>query len=300
MSTNYNIIQGGTTFNLDVKGIITNNNSQIRLLCKSAGGAIVINLPPISDFEVSIEASIFVDDVDDMASTNNITINSSVGNTIENASFYRINTNGGKVEIYISNFIEFGVLGLGKTINIPTTIVKVGVTNSAYNMPNLFAYYLPTSDNSFLNYNPKYYLFMAKSKKNHIKKINDIPTNMNRLAGFYHPTHQNGINFPTGSKFYSGQTAIPLDSEFSLTPNPYTLTQIGFNPFQWTRVKDGVPTWQVPILSDVSNTILVDKFKVQGKNGNKNKRSALFSLAIGIENPDTTSSNPILFGDLSQ
>ena len=133
MSTNYNIINGGTTFNLDVNGIISNNNSQIRLLCKTADGAIVINLPPISDFGVSINASIFVDDVDNMASTNNITINSNVGNTIENASFYTINNNGGKIVIYISSFIEFGVLGL----NISSGLTYMGAWNALTNNPTL-------------------------------------------------------------------------------------------------------------------------------------------------------------------
>jgi hypothetical protein len=102
-------------------------------LCKTSGGAIVINLPPISDFGVSINASIFVDDVDDMASTNSITINSNVGNTIENASSYIINNNGGKIEIYISSFIEFGVLGL----NISSGITYMGAWNALTNNPTL-------------------------------------------------------------------------------------------------------------------------------------------------------------------
>jgi hypothetical protein len=113
MSANYNIIQGGTTFNLDVNDILNNTNSEIRLVCKTSTGPITINLPPISTFGVNINASIFVDDTDDLAGTNNITINASLGNTIENAPSYVINANGGKIEIFISTFTEFGVLGVG-------------------------------------------------------------------------------------------------------------------------------------------------------------------------------------------
>lgn len=112
MSNNYNIIQGGTTFNLDVTDILSNTNSQVRLICKTSGGAITINLPTIESFGANINASIFIDDTDDFAGTNNVTINSPMGNTIENASFYTINTNGGKIQIFISSTTEFGVLGV--------------------------------------------------------------------------------------------------------------------------------------------------------------------------------------------
>lgn len=113
MSQNYNIIPGGTTFNLNVSDILSNNNNQVRLVCKTGAGPITINLPKISDFNNNINASIFVDDTDDNAATNNITIVTDPSNTIENAPNHVINTNGGKIEIFISSVTEFGVLSQG-------------------------------------------------------------------------------------------------------------------------------------------------------------------------------------------
>lgn len=112
MSANYVNIEGGTTFNLEVSPQnLSVQNSQIRLVCKTSGGAITINLPPISAFGNSLDAVILVDDTDDMANTNNITIVPDVSNTIANGSSYVISENGGKIEIYMSSTTEFGVLG---------------------------------------------------------------------------------------------------------------------------------------------------------------------------------------------
>lgn len=50
------------------------NNSELHILCKTESGPITIDLPKIADFGIATNAKIFIEDVDGMAATNNITI----------------------------------------------------------------------------------------------------------------------------------------------------------------------------------------------------------------------------------
>lgn len=188
---------------------------------------------------------------------------------------------------------------LGGGLQIPRPEINIGkaTAESGYGTAQpIFAHYLPPINSNFLNFNPKYYLFMQKSNTNRKKMINGNPVSFRRPAGIYHPTHLNGINFPVGSSFYSGLTAIPLNSEFDIALTPYTRTQIAINPFQWARYAPNSIDWAVPILADFGD--IIENYKIQGKK-KKDSRSALMFLCIGVENPDTTSNYPIIFGQLS-
>ena len=186
---------------------------------------------------------------------------------------------------------------LGGGLQIPRPEINIGQATAEYGTAqSIFAHYLPPINSNFLNFNPKYYLFMQKSNANRKKTINGESVSFRRPAGIYHPTHLNGINFPVGSSFYSGLTAIPLNSEFDIALTPYTRTQIAINPFQWARYAPDAISWAVPTLADFGNDIF--NYKIQGKK-KKDSRSALMFLCIGVENPDTTSNYPIIFGQLS-
>lgn len=186
-------------------------------------------------------------------------------------------------------------------IRIPTPLIKIDKWKANTQYPTMSAYYLPFSVNSladFTKFNPKYFLFVAKKNVKHIKYVNGIYTKVINPSGFYHPTHQQGVNFPNGS-FYSGSTEIPLDTEFSLTAGAYIKTPIAFNPTQWVRkFDDGSGTWVLPTIADFGFR-LDTYFKFTKKNGRK-ARMMNFKLAIGIENPDKSSKQPIIFGELSE
>lgn len=192
---------------------------------------------------------------------------------------------------------------VGSEIEIPTPIIKLGAANSNY-VQDLLASYLPTKNTNFLNHEPRYYLFMAKSKFRHGagKKSSEkygVGYKLNP-AGFYHPTHQNGVNFPTGA-FYNGVTQIPLNSEFDINPLPYKKTTIDFNPFNWVRYKNNSNQWIVPFFPDYGESS-IERWKIQGKKwcgGRKKPRTALFYLCIGIKNPDADSKYPVFFGEPS-
>lgn len=131
MSANYVNIQGGTTYVLNLKDNQSIQNNQIRLICKTSGGAITIQMPKISDIGNSIDAKIFVDDGDDNASVNNITIVSDPADTIQNAPSYVINANGGKIEIYIASKTEYGVIVSGNPV-VPPASSPINVGRTIY------------------------------------------------------------------------------------------------------------------------------------------------------------------------
>jgi len=277
------------------------------------GGDVIIVLPKISTlFDFLLKSGNFnylgvrFYDIGNNASNNKIIVECMDGDVI----YYSGNT---KVE-----FTENGIGGIfnftssnnwfynlnkqssgSESLLIPTPMIKIGKYDSINKHPELYAYYLPeiNGGDEFLKHNPKYFLFMAKSNKWHRKKINGVLEKVRRPSGFYHPTHQNGINFPN-SAFYSGETSIPLDTEYDMNTGAYNKTLIPLNPYQFTRYANPNPV--VPSPSNFPS--LLNYWIIQGKKIHpiRYNRSVLFSLAIGIKNPDTSSKNPILFGKLSE
>lgn len=180
-------------------------------------------------------------------------------------------------------------------INIPDVVVRAGSMTSNFHQ-ELLASYLPTlkGNEDFLNHSPRYYLFQCKSKKQHYSGIKDGKRRRVNPAGFYHPTHQNGVNFPNKS-FYSGVTEIPLDTEFNVDALPYKRTLLNFNPFQFVRIKETF--WRVATIADFGTPI--GRWKIQGKRTNAAKtvpRTSDFYICIGILNPENNTKQPVLFG----
>jgi hypothetical protein len=269
-------------------------------------GVVNVVLPKISELIKqyfftgnTIFQGIRIQDIGNNASNNKIIVECMDGDKIGFGTKVEFDTNGiGLIFNFTSpnNWFYTSSSSFNK-IDIPTPFIKIGEYDFINKHPKLYAYYLPTGFNDeFLKYNPKYFLFMAHTNRWHYKKVNGVNTKIRRHSGFYHPTHQNGINFPN-SNYYSGQTQIPLDTEYPLIAGAYKKTLIPFNPYQFTRFKPIAPTMPSP-LNLPSN---INLWKFQGRKGFLTlTRGNLFSIAIGIENPDPTASNPILFGELSE
>jgi len=190
-------------------------------------------------------------------------------------------------------------------IFIPTPIIKVNPSvHSLYNeQVFLTASYLPFSSvvpEEFKAHNPKFYLFRSKSRSN--KKVTPLvgePYKKNVPKGFYHPTHLDGINFG-GSPVYGGSTRIPFNTEYDFGGvTPYNYTVLGFNPYEWAEFKifaEG-ETWQ-PMTNAQWGLYPLYQYRFTGKHY-VGSRSILFKIAIGINNPSGSTTNPILFGDFS-
>ena len=193
-------------------------------------------------------------------------------------------------------------------IIIPTPTIKiVGTDNHPYGDPPilganplLLASYLPYSDSqseTFKKYNPKFYLFRYKSAHQSRKRnsIGDV-IKMNKAKGFVHPTHLEGINFPSGP-IYRGAGRTPMHTEFDLgNINPYEYSTLGFNPYEFVEInKELGAGWETMTSADWG--LPPSSYRFTGKK--LNARSILFKIAIGIDNPTGSKTNPILFGDFS-
>lgn len=294
------------SYNLNYETISRNQPiEQIYLECDTTLSPVTISLFPIYKTNNFYNIKIFISDYGNNAATNNITIGCSTGdiiNTLGNTQVV-INTNGGSLELQIAGNNKWLSLGqkLNNTIEIPRPEINLSISQNNVIGQELYAHYLPPINDSFLNYNPKYYLFMQRSRLNSIKKdINGVLYKKKKPSGIFHPTHQNGINFPNGA-FYSGTTQIPLDTEFSISNTPYIKSLINMNPLQFVRYSPSggliQNDWVVPNLLNFPCANI--QIKIQGRRANSPPRSSLMFLAIGIENPDKNSNYPIIFGELS-
>lgn len=71
----YKEIAGGTSYKVELsKDNESVSNEEVRLVCKTSGGAINIELPSLVAYKNAIGLKIFIDDADDMAGRNPITI----------------------------------------------------------------------------------------------------------------------------------------------------------------------------------------------------------------------------------
>jgi hypothetical protein len=186
---------------------------------------------------------------------------------------------------------------------VPVDIIQIPQLNiqSFGTGKNLTASILPgTESNTYLNYNPKIFLFVKKNGKSKIvRDINDDKIAKYYYGGWHHTTHMQGINFPN-SNFYGGTTLCDTHSEFPLTvTEPYNRQLLtGFNPEEFYGFRDNLNSAPAPL----NLTVLWserDKFYVRGRKHNEFCKSVYFRFAIGIENPDVNSKFPIIFGPLT-
>jgi hypothetical protein len=170
----------------------------------------------------------------------------------------------------------------------------------------LFASILPgTHSNDYLNHNPKIFLFVKRNARS--KRVKDINGDLQKkyyYGGWRHTTHMQGINFPNGN-FYSGNTNCPTHTEFPLsTFSPYDHQElvdfdagefyVAYLPGYGLGVPAPLKTLTLPWT--ITN---LNKIKARGRKEEPNTRSVYFRFAIGIENPDTTSPYPIVFGPMT-
>jgi len=276
----------------------------------SSGGLTTLYIPNIvQNGYDQVPKKIYINDVSNNASVGKITVVCIGGNTINNAPSIVLETNGVSAEIEIAdrtrylanlNTDDAPTPSGSSDIKIPTPMISIDKLLVDVGYPKLSAYYLPYSGSpveDFLRFNPKYYLFIAKKRHSHLKRVAGVPTKFEKPTAFYHPTHRNGINFPSNA-FYSGSTEYNLNTEFALSTGAYVKSTLNFNPAQWVRKSMGVGVWVLPTLADIG--LNIDLFKFTGKKGKYNKRVMNCKLAIGIQNPDKDSPNPIIFGELSE
>ena len=87
----YQKIAGGTTFPMSLsKENMTIQSPEIHLACSTSGGEIGITLPSLLDYKYATSLKVYVDDVDDMAGTNPITLDINRVPQVENKKIMAI------------------------------------------------------------------------------------------------------------------------------------------------------------------------------------------------------------------
>lgn len=160
---------------------------------------------------------------------------------------------------------------------------------------------LPFEDQTWLEMNPRVFLFHKKNAKKHRKYNNTLETHQEKIyfGGYHHPSHMNGVNFPNGA-FFSGLGAFAYHSEFPLIITaPFQrqeLTDFDVKEFYYHFSIENVKTQPFPALTPAAE---ISRIRAVGRKVRGNSKSNYFKFAIAIDNPDPNATCPVLFGELS-
>jgi hypothetical protein len=147
----------------------------------------------------------------------------------------------------------------------------------------LFGYW--SNDNlSFLDYNPKIWLFRYKNYKKEIDTDNQIFVSHKKYT---HAPHLNGVGYE-GKKYYNGSiicpatgiTSLGVHTEFNINVNNNTPFQIDIDPYDWFYMKNKVSAYK---LSDDQSLTPPSGYylKVMGRDN----LSFPFRLCVCIDDP---------------
>ena len=112
-----------------VSGIVPVYPDDVVLNCDTSTAAVVIELAEIPDDYFSTQYKLYIVDISNNASVNNITIVAGAGQTINSAASIQISTNGGSVVVMISGNTSYTALQsnalIGPSSFIPVTYVQL-------------------------------------------------------------------------------------------------------------------------------------------------------------------------------
>jgi hypothetical protein len=295
------------TYNLQASfGYNSLQQNEIYLECDTSLAPVIINLPLISDLNGLLNIKIYVTDLSNNASINTISVIPALGNTINSSGVIVINSNGGSLStaiVGLNKWIAYtssSSPSVSTNISIPTPVIKIRQGTTSFGIlseQTVSASYLPFSDSiaeTFKAHNPKFFLFRQCSSNKKPK-------------GFYHPSHLGGINFPN-SPVYGGSTRVPMSTEYDFGGiTPYNYINLPFDAYNFVEFIPNIlmPTYQPMTSADWNNPLINYRFtgkkrsKAVTPSGTKNAKSILFKIAIGIESPSGSTTNPILFGEFS-
>ena len=290
--------------------------------CKTGQGECTIDLPNIFGSNADdLGYKLAIQDVDNNASVNNIILRATKGQKINGQDTFVISTDGGGlylVPVGNSYWIATATAAsLGGGLEIPKLIMSIGDFNKETKYSDLFASYLPTSSETWKEYNPRIFLFQYRQKR--LKKsVKNNPRPKN--AGYYHPVHNNGADYPN-SKFFGGTQTdkkgviLPAKkTEFAIDSSviPYEKMAIEFDALAYTKsgtdelgglkaIKAKEFPFSSSLLSIKGGSTKRFRGMTYGK-GTKSVGAIRFKFAIGIDNPNVEArdNSPVIFGEMSE
>lgn len=169
------------------------------------------------------------------------------------------------------------------------------------------------SDDKFLKYNPEFWLY--RYKKAGLRGISPGEASSTndkyewRPKRFVHPSHQHGTEYVTntgkGQRYYAGEQMIMVGGVLQRIPSRNTEWTVGAKPMAETVLDLSPWTYYRSFDSDPVVGVLPTGFptptplSVRGT-GSANSRLCVFKVRIAIDNPDTSSAFPKLFGPFSE
>lgn len=178
------------------------------------------------------------------------------------------------------------------SVVIPQPIITLGRDDLNFN--TVIKVNWLSTNTSFLDYKPKYYLFRYYGKRRKISNGVNKPAK----RGYVHPVHLNGIDEPQGQGWWSGgsyniagELLNPRETEWPVPSSPPNQKLIlPLDKHDWVYTK--VPT-----------PCAITEFRVRGSSGSS-ARNAYFYVAIGISLKNRRYSLdketcPIIFGPSS-
>lgn len=185
-------------------------------------------------------------------------------------------------------------------LNIPKCCIEikklrgfVGFLPASFSVmsgPYVYAYFTPQQNNSFLNYNPQYWLF--RYKRGQDKKRDSIDISV--LKKFAHPIHmgqQDSIN--GGTNMYCGRDDLGLETQWNFSSiHPYVRTALDFQPYKLFRGLN--ETSEFPF--EYSET----EHALKGTSKKSGSKRAILKFAIVIDNPDNQSKYKKIIGPYSE
>jgi hypothetical protein len=264
-----------------------------------------------------VQKQYYVNDIGNQASVNNIFLEATNGDRINNVVIFPLITNGVSIQLQISSQTEW--LATGDVASIGFSGVEIPKPHFQFRQKssnispiytwqtNIYFSWKPTQDNgAFLNQNPLLFLFRKNRKSR--KKVKIFPTPIPPLpptkfvktgSGYYHPVHEQGSNWPDGVNFYKGSSLWDLTTEFQIPLNPGKWEFLPFNGFNWIGfAQNEAPPRQLDVTDFMSTTSANSAKFMRGSK--PNSLSMTFVFAIGIKNPNTANGLPYIFGEFSE
>jgi hypothetical protein len=169
------------------------------------------------------------------------------------------------------------------------------------------------SDDKFLKYNPEFWLY--RYKKAGLRGVSSGESSSVddryewRPKRFVHPSHQHGTEYLTeagkGLRYYSGEQMIRVGTDLVRIASRNTEWAVGAKPMAETVLDLSPWTYYRTSVSDPALGVEPDKFPMQEQPSVRGTASAysrlcIFKVRIAIDNPDTKSEFPKLFGAFSE
>ena len=201
-------------------------------------------------------------------------------------------------------------------LDIPQPRIKIrkDVDNSYFGHDQVFAYWEGV-DSRFLKYNPEFWLYRYKKAelRSFVNKESGQRERVWRKKRFVHPSHNHGSKYsrtvegdPAGTRRFDGEQMIQIagekrripsrNTEWAVSSAPLVETHLNLAPWTYYRNSTMDPFLGLDPDADFP---MAEQPRPRGT-GSSKSRLMVFKVRIAIDNPDSGSSEPKLFGPFSE